>query len=116
VVANNSLRSTAGIQRRAGQIQQGGTNQIPRIGRVLFYEQYLGGTLYFLITAVLPGARKHLFDFAGGGFIIQTERFLCQLRGLRQGSARATQAVIGNVSVSKFGDAKDEQHRDYLLQ
>ena len=95
VVANNF--SAVDGRNPGAQVQmltKGGTNQFHGLGAYYFTNNTLAARSIF-DPAVLPGARKHLFDFAGGGPIIRNRTFFfASYEGLRQGGARATQAVV----------------------
>jgi len=95
VVANNF--SAVDGRNPGAQIQmltKAGTNQFHGLGAYYFTNNTLAARSVF-DPAVLPGARKHLFDFAGGGPIIRNRTFFfASYEGLRQGGARATQAVV----------------------
>src|SRR5437764_10282621 len=75
---------------------KGGTNQFHALGAYYFTNNTLAARSIF-DPAVLPGARKHLLDFAGGGPIIRNRTFFfASYEGLWQGGASETQAVVCN--------------------
>ena len=87
VVANNF--SAVDGRNPGAQIQmqtRGGTNQFHALGAYYFTNNTLAARSIF-DPSVLPGARKHLTDFAGGGPILRNRTFFfASYEGLWQGA------------------------------